>query len=292
MPPSATDAYSALQNFNSTRSAPTDYLNKANQQFNVQGLQGENQNLQGAVTNLQNSVAAVNPSVTGRTSGTFTTEGQRQALVNREQQPILTNLGSQQQAYGQSQNALGTAQTNANQMAQSLYNSDQQKYQGLLDQYNAANAADQFAKQQQAAAASLAEQQRQYNASLAEQQRQFNLTPHSSGGGGGNISLGGLGLGGQTQAASAGPHMTQKQGDSGFAFTSTGGQAISAAQYAQQANIPLGSLLQQMAKSGDTYAGQAYNWLKAQQAMPYAKSNPNQVLKNAASKFGSIFWGS
>lgn len=290
MPPSATDAYSALQNFNSTRSAPTDYLNKANQQYNVQGLQGENQNLQGSVSNLQNAVAAVNPSVTGRTSGTFTTEGQRQALVNREQQPILSNLGSQQQAYGQSQNALGTAQTNANQMAQTLYNSDQQKYQGLLDQYNAANAADQFAKQQQSAAESLAEQQRQFNAQLAEQQRQFNLTPHGSSGGG-NISLGGLGLGSQAQAA-AGPHMTQKQGDSGFAFTNTGGQSISAASYAQQANIPLGTLLQQMAGAGDAYAGQAYNWLKTQQAMPYAKSNPAQVLKNAAGKYSALFWGS
>lgn len=275
MLPSVQDAYGSLQSFNSSRPAASDYATQANQKFGVDALQGNAQNLQGLVTNLQNSVAAVNPSVTGRTSGTFTTEGQRQALVNREQQPILANLGQQQQAYGQAQSALGTAQTNAGQYANSLYNNDQQHYQQLLDQYSAANSADQFAKQQAAS-----------QAQLAEQQREFDLTPRGAAGGG-NIIIGGGG-GGQVDApgpSSVGPSMSAKSTGGGFNFTDAHGQPISAATYAQQSGIPLGTLLQQMASQGDTTALNAYAAIA---------NHPNltaQALANVKKSYSSLYWG-
>lgn len=276
MPPSMQDAYSNLQSFSSSRPPATDYMNQANQKYGVEGLQGNAQNLQGLVTNLQNSVAAVNPSVTGRTSGTFTTQGQRDALVNREQQPILANLGQQQQAYGQAQTALGTAQTNAGQYANSLYNNDQQHYQQLLDQYSAATSADQFAQQQ---AATLAQQ--------AETKREFDLTPRGSAGGG-NITIGGS-SGGQVNApgaSSVAPTMSQKAGGSGFNFTNAQGQPISAATYSQLSGVPLGTLLQQMAQKGDTYALNAYAAIA---------NHPNltpQALANIKKNYSSIYWGS
>jgi len=182
MPP-ASAAYSALQSFSANRPQASDYITQANQKYNVTGAESNVSNLESLVNNLQNSAAAVDPSVTGRTSGTFTTEAQRQALVSREQQPILTNLGQQQTGLANAQQQLSTSENLANQMASALMQGDAQKYQSLLDQYNAASAAEQFQAQQKAQAASLAEQQRQFNADLAERQREFNLTPRGSSGG-------------------------------------------------------------------------------------------------------------
>lgn len=279
MPP-VQDAYNALKSFTDTRPQATDYITKANDQYNVKGQQQAVGNLQSLVNNLQSSAAAVAPSVTGRTSGTFTTEGQRQALVAKEQQPILGSLGQQQTALGTAYNQQSDAETMANQMASTLMNQDQQKYQTLMDQYSAANAADQFMKQQQAAAASLAEQQRQFNAQLAESQRQFNATPR--GGGGGNIVLGGGG-GSQVSSAKAQPSMTQKPNGTGFAFTDAGGKSISAATYAQQAGVPFGSLLQQMAGAGDTYAAKAYHQLQ--------KTNNDNAFRTALKgSYNALAW--
>jgi len=178
---SASQAYSALQNYANTRPQATDYINQANNQYNVQGAQGQVSNLQGLVSNLQNAAAAVDPSVTGRTSGTFTTEAQRQALVNREQQPILTNLGQQQTGLSNAQQNLSTSENLANQMASALMQGDAQKYQSLKDQYDAANSYEQFQAQQKQAAAAAAEQIREFNADLAEKKREANLSASSGG---------------------------------------------------------------------------------------------------------------
>lgn len=191
--PSVSDAYAALQNFNSSRKSAEDYLKQSNDTYDVNGAKNNVGALQGLVSNLRNSAAAVNPSVTGRTSGTFTTEGQRQALVAKESQPILNSLGQQQNALMDAEDNQQYAMNQANQMASLLTAQDQQKYSDLFNQYNVANSVDQFNKQQQAQAAALAEQQRQFNESLAEQRRQFDLTPR---GGGGGINLGALGGGG------------------------------------------------------------------------------------------------
>lgn len=181
MPPSATNAYNALTSFTNSRPSSQSYLDQANNQFGVGTANKQVTDIQTLVGNLQNAAAAVAPSVAGRTSGTFTTQAQRDALTSREQAPILTDLGKQQQALGTAQTAQAQAQTMAQQMANSLYSQDQQKYQSLLDQYNAANAADQFNRQlqaqaQQSAASMALEQQK-----LAEGIREFNLTPRSSG---------------------------------------------------------------------------------------------------------------
>jgi hypothetical protein len=121
--------------------------------------------LKGIVDNLTSSVEAVDPSVTGRTSGTFTTEGQRQALVSKEKAPILTNLSKQQTAYGTEQGNLNTAQSLASQMASAVLSDDKAKYNRLLDQYNAAAAQD-----------TATENKRQYETTLAEQKRQANMS--------------------------------------------------------------------------------------------------------------------
>jgi hypothetical protein len=160
----ATDAASsALQSYQALGS--NDALNTANQQYDVGGSQTRLSALKGIVGNLQSSVEAVDPSVTGRTTGNFTTDAQRSALVSKEQAPILGNLNKQQGALTSEQGDLTQKQTLASQMATALLSDDKAKYQRLLDTYNQSSARD-----------AAAEQQRQYESDLAEKKREANLT--------------------------------------------------------------------------------------------------------------------
>lgn len=162
MPPSSQAAFKTLSAFKPRQAQ--EVMGEAEQKYGLEDRRTRLSNLRNLVGNLSSAVEAVDPSVTGRTSGTFTTEGQRSALVAREQQPILSNLAKQQQALGIEQQGFSEAQNLATQMASALMSQDQTTYQRLLDQYNAALAAEQAA-----------EMKRQYEATLAEQRRQFDI---------------------------------------------------------------------------------------------------------------------
>lgn len=162
MPPSSADAYNTLTDYNNTRQKTEDIYKGAQDQYDIPGFTSRLSNLRGLVGNLQSSVEAVDPSVTGRTAGTFTTEGQRQALVSKEQAPILGNLSKQQGALGQEQEAYNTASGLASQLASAKINEDQTTYQRLLDQYNTAKAVE-----------AAAEEKRQHDEAMAEQKREF-----------------------------------------------------------------------------------------------------------------------
>jgi DNA polymerase III gamma/tau subunit len=160
MPPSSQTAYQALTAFKPRQAQ--DVMNEAETKYDIAGKKTRLSSLRGLVTNLESAVEAVDPSVTGRTSGNFTTEAQRSALVSREKQPILGSLAKEQQALGTEQQSFSESQSLATQMASALMNQDQTTYQKLLDEYNATLAAEQAA-----------EQKRQYELNLAEQKRQF-----------------------------------------------------------------------------------------------------------------------
>ena len=145
MVPSSTAAYQSLQGFK--RRSAQDTVSEAENKYNVGGLKDRVSSLRGLVGNLESSVEAVDPSVTGRTTGTFTTEGQRQALVSRERAPILTDLGKQQRALGEGVSEYSGAQGLAGNLANILLSENQTEYQGKLDQYNAALASEQAAEQ-------------------------------------------------------------------------------------------------------------------------------------------------
>jgi len=166
----ATDAAkSALSSYQAVGSDTA--LKQANDQYDVGGSQTRLSALKGIVGNLQSSVEAVDPSVTGRTSGTFTTEGQRQALVNKERAPIMGDLNKQQGALTSEQGDLTQKQTLASQMASALLGDDKAKYQRLLDQYNQSSAEDATAEQKRQAD----ERSRQWAQEFAETQRKFEI---------------------------------------------------------------------------------------------------------------------
>lgn len=163
--PATAAAQSALAAYNPLGS--NDALTKSNDQYGVGEANTRLSALKSIVGNLQSSVESVDPSVTGRTSGTFTTEGQRQALVSKEQAPILGNLGKQQAAETAQQGDVTQKQGLAQSMATALLNDDKAKYQRLLDVYNQNTAQDQAAEAKAQADRAFAEQQRQFNVSQA-----------------------------------------------------------------------------------------------------------------------------
>lgn len=169
--PSSTDAYNALQAFNSSRPTATDYISKANSQYNIPQDQQEVTGLQGTLNNLTSSLQAVAPSVVGRTSGTFTTAGQQSALINKEQAPIATNIGNTGTTLTTAQGTQSHDEQLAGQMVQALLGQDATKYQGLMDTYTAASGAEQAA-----------EAKREHDADLAEKAREADLSANSSGG--------------------------------------------------------------------------------------------------------------
>lgn len=171
-------------------------MSQANDQSGVGAAQTRVSDLQGSVKNLQSSLDAVDPSVTGRTTGTFTTDAQRSALVGKESAPIQTKLATTNNDLGTAQGNFNTAQGNANTLASAILGQNQQTYQQLLDQYNGAAAEE---KQQEAV--------REFNAQLQEQQsqdaekvREANLAASSSAGTSAGSSAGG---GGGTPAVPA-----------------------------------------------------------------------------------------
>lgn len=160
----ATDAAtSALQAYKPLDSGSA--ISSANDQYGVGEGNTRLSALKSIVGNLQSSVEAVDPSVTGRTSGTFTTEGQRSALVSKEQAPILGNLSKEQGALTSQQADVTQKQSLASQMASALLSDDKSKYQRLLDTYNQSTAQD-----------AATEAKRQHDEQAAEAQREFNIT--------------------------------------------------------------------------------------------------------------------
>lgn len=164
--PSAADAAAALSDYQAPSSA--DLLSQAQQKYGVNDLQQRVQGLQGITSNLTNSIAAVDPSVTGRTAGSLVTEGQRGALVNREQQPLQSDLSSENQALGEANTNLTTAQGNAKDEAAGEEADSQNKYNQLLQTYNIANAREAATAASQADAAKEAESEREFNVGEAD----------------------------------------------------------------------------------------------------------------------------
>lgn len=179
MPPSSATALSSLQAYK-PRSVQ-DVSTEAETKYDLPNQTSRLSSLRGLVGNLQSSVEAVDPSVTGRTSGTFTTEGQRQALVSKERAPILGDLSKQQGYLGEAQQGFNTSQTLASQMASALMAQDQQAYQRLLDQYNTASAQEKAAEEKRRFEEQMAEDKRQFDAQMAANAK-------SSSGGGYDIS--------------------------------------------------------------------------------------------------------
>lgn len=164
--PSAASALTALNSYQAPSSA--DVLTQSENKYGVNDLQQKVSALQSLTGNLTNAIAAVDPSVTGRTAGTLTTEAQRGALVNREQAPVVAQLGTANNALSTAKDSYTAADTNAKDAANMTIADNTNKRQALLDTYNIANAREAAAAAAQADAAKQAEAVREYNQSRTD----------------------------------------------------------------------------------------------------------------------------
>lgn len=175
------DSASALQALNSFQpTSSADLLSQAQTKYGIPDLSSRVQALTGITNNLTNSIAAVDPSVTGRTQGTFTTEAQRGALVNREKQPLLTNLNSNNQSLNFARGDLSTNQSMADRLATSLAQDQTSKYSRLKSQYDISKAAEDKRAADALAQQKMAEQERQFNIKSSQNQQKINKSGPAS----------------------------------------------------------------------------------------------------------------
>lgn len=273
-PTTSAQALTNLQQFQTGAKSPTDFLNQAQNQYNVSGAQQNVTGLQSAIQNTTNLLNNVAPSVMGRTGNSLVTSAQAGRQIQNEQAPINTNLQQQNTDLGNAQSAFTTANTQADTAANLGLQGQTNQQSYLQNIYNA------LYKQEQDAAASQLEQQK-----LAEQAREFNLTPKGgsipgfsfpSPGGGGNNG------GGQPSVSLQGSMSlkTPGVGTSGYNF-SYGNNPISALTYATLNNVPVTQVLSTMAQSGDKTASQA---------MIDIANNGGKPNAAILSKYSSLFW--
>lgn len=123
--PSTKQAQADLTSFYRTRKNPVGYYNEAVEKLGVPDARAAVARDRKAITDTQNLVDAVDPSVTGRTSGSLVTEAQRQGLVTREKTPLLESLGKLQTGFADSRANLADLMSQANLQSQFGIQADQ-----------------------------------------------------------------------------------------------------------------------------------------------------------------------
>jgi len=89
-------ALQEFQNRSRSKIGADQFLRQAEGRLGVDKSRTRLQGLRSAIGNTEQLIAGVDPSVTGRTSGSFTTEAQRQRLVAQERAPLGEQLQTQQ----------------------------------------------------------------------------------------------------------------------------------------------------------------------------------------------------
>ncbi len=172
-------ALQELQAVQGTIRNPLDIYNEQQAALGVGDVRGRVSNLRTTLLNTENALNAVDPSVTGRTAGTLTTEAQRQRIVNLERAPIVGQYGQQQGALSNENATLADLLGQAGQTSQLAYQGEQQKLTNAKDVYSTL-------VQQEAEQRRREEADRAYQLQMAqfEESKKAAARAASSGGGG------------------------------------------------------------------------------------------------------------
>jgi hypothetical protein len=163
--PSAAEALKAYQGFQAPDSATV--LTTAQSKYGIPELAKKVADFRTLTGNLSNAVMAVDPSVTARTAGTLTTEGQRSALVARERAPVVQQLQGANDALGTAKEDFSTSDRNARDEASMTIADNANKRESLLKTFEIANNREETARQTALEQAKFAEGQRQFNEQMA-----------------------------------------------------------------------------------------------------------------------------
>lgn len=255
-------ALKQLQTLRKSKPSAKGLLSDAEQRLGVGQVRNNVQNYRGTVANTERLLDQVDPSVTGRTAGTFTTEAQRSALVRKERQPIGEELVTQRQS-------LSDESANLSELAQRAFQEAQLGQAEYEDRYSSLQGI--------------------YDTLYKREQDKLALEEARKARAGAGIGsyFGGLGgdPGGDAKGDQTAAFKQQKNG--GFAFT-VGGQPVSAAMYASAVNKPLRSVLALMAQRGDKGAAEALKFVGND-----FKYDPSKVTEPwQVDLYNSLVWGS
>jgi hypothetical protein len=175
-PKSSKQALQQLQSFKKSRKDPTEFLESAQQELGVQSEQERVAGLRSELAGTQELLKSIGPSVTGRTAGTLTTEGQRTALVAREREPVVEQLGEVQGAFGTAQASLADLISQAQTQAQLGIQGQTQELTALQDVYDRLFQQETEAQRRREAEREFEEMQRQFDEQMAFE-RSFIVSP-------------------------------------------------------------------------------------------------------------------
>lgn len=135
-PSTSQDAFSQLTAFQKSRRNPNDILQESQTRLGLPSAEQRKVGLRGAISNTENLLKGVDPSVTGRTAGTFTSEAQRNRLVQLERAPLADQFTEQSRALeGETANVadLNARALTEAQLASSTQDKQESDLKGIYD---------------------------------------------------------------------------------------------------------------------------------------------------------------
>lgn len=184
--PTSAEILGQLQSFQAGRKKPQDVLAEQENRLGVSGVRERQAGLRGAIQNTENLLKQVDPSVTGRTSGSLVTEAQRTKMVTNERAPIADQFSEQSRALEGETANLSDLSGSARTAAQLAISADDQQQNYLKDLYQTTyqlekDEEDRIRKEREAAEAI-----RQFNTNAEIERAKLR-----AGSGGGSYGLGG-----------------------------------------------------------------------------------------------------
>ena len=155
MADTSAQALADIQSFDASRSNPSDVLAQAQNKYGTEQSRQRLVGLRSAIMGTEGMLNAVDPSVTGRTSGSLVTEAQRSRMVANERAPIAEQYSQQQGALTNENANLSDASSKAAQEAQLTLTGQDTKRNALQSLYD-----NLYKREQDAAAAQEAARQR------------------------------------------------------------------------------------------------------------------------------------
>jgi acetyl/propionyl-CoA carboxylase alpha subunit len=126
---------SQLQTYDAGRKNTVDVLNEAMGKYGVPEIRNRVAGLRTTLTNTENALNSVDPSVTGRTSGSLVTEAQRQKQVTNERDPIMQQYGQISNGLSNESKSLTEGETAARTWAEAAINDWNAGRSALQDRY-------------------------------------------------------------------------------------------------------------------------------------------------------------
>ncbi len=169
----SSEALNELKAFQGSRRKSQDVLKESETRLGLPSATQRQAGLRAAITNTENLIRSVDPSVSGRTSGSLVTEAQKTRMVGLERQPLDDSFREQSRAYEGESTNINELNRRALQESQLQVADDDTRENSLSGIYNTL-----YTKEQN----DIAKQER--DRAFAEQQRQANATRAAASGGG------------------------------------------------------------------------------------------------------------